>query len=69
MSGLLVVINDILINQMKLGGTQDPDWLNDVFGEGRHDRAKSSANDDTSGKADNIAFENELFEFVKPDEV
>ena len=50
MSGLLVVINEILINQMKLRTTQDPDWLNDAFGEGRHDRAKSSANDDTSGK-------------------
>lgn len=69
MSGLLVVMNEILINQMKLGATQDPDWLNDVFGEGRHDRAKSSANDDTSGKVGNNTFENELFEFFKPDEV
>ena len=50
---------------MKLGATQDRDWLNDAFGEGRHDRAKISANDDTSGKVDNIAFENELFEFVE----
>lgn len=42
--------------------TQDlKDWLNDGLGEGRHYRAKSSANDDTSGKVDNIAFENEFF--------
>jgi hypothetical protein len=27
MSGLLVVINEILINQMKLGAIQGPDWL------------------------------------------
>ena len=39
------------------------DRLNDSLGKSGHNRAKGSADDDTGGKVNDVAFEDEFFEF------